>query len=60
MVRDGVDGLLFKAGNPKDLADKIQEFPFRMENIKARVPRVKTTREVSSEHLDLYRQAILK
>ena len=60
MVRDGVDGLLFEVGKPEDLADKIQEFPFRMENIKARVPRVKTTREVSSEHLDLYRQALLK
>jgi glycosyltransferase involved in cell wall biosynthesis len=60
MVRDGVDGLLFEAGNPKDLADKIQKFHRRMKSIKAGVPRVKNTREVGYEHLKFYQQLLSK
>ena len=60
MVRDGVDGLLFEAGSPEDLADKIQGFHRRMKNIKAGVPRVKNTREVGYEHLKLYQQLLSK
>ena len=58
MVRDGVDGLLFEAGSPEDLADKIQGFHRRMKNIKAGVPRVKNSREVGYEHLKSYQQLL--
>ena len=60
MVRDGVDGLLFEAGSPEDLADKIQGFHRRMKNIKAGVPRVKNSREVGYEHLKSYQQLLSK
>ena len=60
MVRDGVDGLLFGAGNPEDLADKIQGFHRRMKNIKAGVARVKNSREVGYEHLKSYQQLLSK
>ena len=54
MVRDGVDGILFEAGNIDDLAEILVQFVEKKAYYKANVTRPKSTDEVAQEHKNMY------
>jgi glycosyltransferase involved in cell wall biosynthesis len=57
MVRDGVEGLRFRAGNPADLARVMRRAagdPELWSRLRARLPVPPTPRDLAAAHLDLY------
>ena len=63
MVQDGETGLLFKAGDSRDLFKKIRYFidnPIEVERISKKIKKVKTIEENAKEMEAIYRELILK
>jgi len=58
MVRDGVDGLLFEAGNINDLAEILIRFVEKKTYYKANVTRPKSTDEIAQEHKNMYEKLL--
>jgi glycosyltransferase involved in cell wall biosynthesis len=58
MVRDGEDGLLFEAGCPSKLASAIQIFERVQPILRSNVGEPKTSGEVASQHLKLYKELL--
>jgi len=63
MVQDGETGLLFKAGDSRDLFKKIRYFidnPIEIERMSKKIKKVKTIEENAKEMEAIYRELILK
>jgi len=57
MVRDGVDGLLFEAGNLKDLADAVEKISNKLGVLKKGVKKPPGLGELASEHMKIYTES---
>ena len=63
MIQDGETGLLFKAGDSRDLFKKIRYFidnPIEIERMSKKIKKVKTIEENAKEMEAIYRELILK
>jgi glycosyltransferase involved in cell wall biosynthesis len=60
-VQDGLNGFLFDAGNPYDLAEKMKkiiESPHLVENFKRKIKKQKTIKEHTKEMEEIYRNLL--
>ena len=58
MVRGGVDGLLFEPNDETQLALAIKKIESAKNNLKSNISKPKTTGEVASQHLKLYKEIV--
>ena len=61
MVRDGVDGLHFEAGNPHDLKNKILQlcnFPSQLQDLRLGIVPQRTVREMTEDFHALYEELL--
>jgi glycosyltransferase involved in cell wall biosynthesis len=58
MVRDGVDGFLFKPGNPSDLAYDIEQIPRQLAALRGNIKKPKGLTLVAEEHSCLYQNVV--
>jgi len=54
MVKEEQDGLLFRAGDPSDLASMIKKYSAKQSLMKKIVKKPKSLRSLAKEHLELY------
>ena len=54
MVQDGMDGLLFEAGNSKDLADAVEKISNKLGVFKKGVKKPPGLEELASVHMKMY------
>jgi glycosyltransferase involved in cell wall biosynthesis len=59
MLRDGVDGLLFEAGNPKDLAGALEKISEQLEVLRKGVKKPAGLRDLATQHKQIYAKIII-